>query len=169
MSSPRNDSADTSDDPTMAEIMAAIELIYAGERDLARTRLEGIWSRMGRDPDAFHMCVLSHFMADVQDDVRQELAWDLRALSAADRLSDVRVQELHPSLTVAGFLPSLHLNVADAFFRSGDLGSTGKHLGICVDLKTGLSNSPFDCLTRRGIEGLAMRLAMTCDDSVSSE
>lgn len=114
--------------------MAAIELIYAGERDLARTRLERIWAQLGRDPDPFHVCVLSHFMADVLDDVRQELAWDLRALSAAEHLSDFRVQKLHRSLTISGFLPSLHLNVADVAFRQGDLESAKKHLGICHDL-----------------------------------
>lgn len=168
MTSPRHVSVDTPNDPTMAEIMAAIELVYAGERYLARTRLEWIWSRMNGDSDAFHVCVLSHFMADVQDDVGQELAWDLRALGAADQLSDVRVQELHPSLTVAGFLPSLHLNVADAFFRSGDLESARKQLRICIDLKAGLSGSPFDALTRRGIESLATRLSMVCDSPLCS-
>lgn len=158
MTATRKEPRGKRDDPTMAEIMAAIELIYAGDSDLARNRLEEIWSRVGRDSDAFHVCVLSHFMADVQDDVSQELIWDLRALGAADALSDVRVQELHPSLTVAGFLPSLHLNVADAFYRSGDFGSAKKHLGICLDLQGGLSDSPFDSLTRRGIEGLVLRL-----------
>jgi hypothetical protein len=97
-------------------------------------------------------------MADVQDDVRQELAWDLRALRAAEHLSDFRVQRLHPSLTAAGFLPSLHLNVADAWLRLGDFECAQKHLGICQSLKAGLSGSPYDSMTRRGIEDLALRL-----------
>ena len=37
------------------------------------------------------VCVLAHSMADVQDDVRQELVWDQRALAAADPLTDDRV------------------------------------------------------------------------------
>lgn len=58
---------------------------------------------------------------DLQEDALQELDWDLRALNAAGKLTDERVQKFHPSLTVAGFLPSLHLNVADSAFRAGDL------------------------------------------------
>jgi hypothetical protein len=158
MASPQDVGRETPDDPTMTEIMAAIELIYAGERDLARTRLERTWALLGRDPDPFHVCVLSHFMADVQDDVRQELAWDLRALSAAEHLSDFRVQKLHRSLTISGFLPSLHLNVADASFRLGDIEPAKKHLGICLDLVAGLSESPYNSMIRGGIEDLALRL-----------
>jgi hypothetical protein len=158
MTLPQDVGGETSDDPTMTEIMGAIELIYAGERELARSRLERIWALLSRDPDPFHVCILSHFIADVQDDVRQALAWDLRALSAAAHLSDFRVQKLHQTLTVAGFLPSLHLNVADASFRLGDLESAKKHLGICLDLEAGLSESPYDSMTRRGIEDLTLRL-----------
>lgn len=32
-------------------------------------------------------------MADVQDDVREELAWDLRALQAADLITDGRAAQ----------------------------------------------------------------------------
>jgi hypothetical protein len=32
-------------------------------------------------------------MADVQDDVHQELIWDQRALAAADRLTDARLAQ----------------------------------------------------------------------------
>lgn len=121
MTSPKDEMGDQPSDGNMARIMAAIELSYAGQRDLAPTEFERIWASLARDPDSFHVCVLSHFMADLQDDVRLELEWDLRALDAASQLTDARVQELHPSLTVAGFLPSLHLNVADACFRAGRL------------------------------------------------
>ena len=90
-----------------------------------------------------------------------ELEWDLRALDAAANLTDARVQEIHPSLSVAGFLPSLHLNVADASFRAGDAATARRHLDICLALEASLSDSPFDALTRKGIENLSRRLAAT--------
>lgn len=44
----------------------------------------------GERGDPLHVCVLAHSMADVQDDVHQELVWDQRALAAADLLTDDR-------------------------------------------------------------------------------
>lgn len=159
MISQANEGAQSPTDPFMAKIMAAVALLYAGDLGPARTELESLWSCLGPYPDAFHVCVLSHFIADLQGDVRQELEWDLRALHAAEELTDERVRQLHPSLSVAGFLPSLHLNVADAAFRAGDLETARRYLEICLELEAGLSDSPFDTLTRKGIEGLALRLA----------
>jgi hypothetical protein len=59
-------------------------------------------------------------MADVRDDPAGELEWDLRALYAADSLSDERVQEHHGSLAVQGFYPSLHLNLGEDYRKMGD-------------------------------------------------
>ncbi|MDH4442230.1 MAG: hypothetical protein QE284_17820 [Rhizobium sp.] len=75
----------------MAKIMAAIELVYAGDPGQAQAEFHSIWSSIGQDPDALHVCVLSHFMADLQEDVLQELDWDLRALDAAGTPTDERV------------------------------------------------------------------------------
>jgi hypothetical protein len=44
-------------------------------------------------------------MADVQDDVRQELVWDQRALAAADLLTGARVAQAGVMLPVAGLVP----------------------------------------------------------------
>ncbi|MFN3807401.1 hypothetical protein [Asticcacaulis sp.] len=145
----------------MADIMSAIEHIHAGERSRARSELEALWSSLGKDPDALHVCVLSHFLADLQDDVLQELKWDIRALQSAGQLTDDRLREFHPSLSVAGFLPSLHLNLADAYFRSGDLESAQMHLKTCYAVEAGLSDSSYDTLTRKGIANLAARLRST--------
>lgn len=103
-------------------------------------------------------------MADLQEDVSQEPDWDLRALNAAGKLTDERLQRFHPSLTVARFLTSLHLNVADSAFRAGDLEMAQRHLKTCIELDPGLSASPFDALTRNGIKTLVSRLASTCPE-----
>jgi len=50
-----------------------------------------VWTEIGgEDGDPFHVCALAHSMADVQNDVHEELLWDLRALAAADLLTDER-------------------------------------------------------------------------------
>jgi hypothetical protein len=59
-------------------------------------------------------------MADAQDDPTHELAWDLRALEAAQRCSEAEASAYHESLSMAGFMPSLHLNLADVYRRLGD-------------------------------------------------
>jgi hypothetical protein len=64
----------------------------------------------------------------VQEDLAEELRWDLRALAAADELTDRRAREHHHSLAVAGFYPSLHLNLADVHRRLGDEERARDHL-----------------------------------------
>jgi hypothetical protein len=75
-----------------------------------------------------HVCVLAHVMADVQDDVHQELVWDQRALAAADALTDERATQAGVALPVAGWYPSLHLNLAECYRTLGDLHRAREHL-----------------------------------------
>ena len=59
-------------------------------------------------------------MADTQDDPADELAWDLRALSAADglrRASRARPEHAGSALAVRAFYPSLHLNLAADYVK----------------------------------------------------
>ncbi|QDQ10297.1 hypothetical protein [Streptomyces spectabilis] len=105
------------EDAVMTRIGQAVMLQHAGDREEARTRFLAIWSEIGEDGDALHRCTLAHYMADTQDDPADELAWDLRALSAADELTDQRVGAHHHSLAVRGFYPSLHLNLAADYVK----------------------------------------------------
>ncbi|HEX3898730.1 MAG TPA: hypothetical protein VHW74_06115 [Mycobacteriales bacterium] len=52
-------------------------------------------------------------MADVRDDVTEELAWDLGALAAADALTEVRAADGGMSGPVSAFYRSLHVNLGD--------------------------------------------------------
>lgn len=47
----------------------------------------------GEQGDPLHVCTLTHAIADVQDDVHEELVWDQRALAAADLLTDARATQ----------------------------------------------------------------------------
>jgi hypothetical protein len=94
----------------------------------ARAALARLWDEVGPDGDPFHRCAIAHTLADLQDDVRDELAWDLRALAAADALTDDRVAAGGVATTAAGFYPSLHLNLADAHRRLGDHERAAHHV-----------------------------------------
>lgn len=106
-------------DPTMETIGRAVELGRAGDVDTARLQLVDLWQEVGPSGDPFHRCTLAHYLADLYDHPAEALIWDIRALDAAAPLSDERAQAHHQSLQVAGFYPSLHLNIADNLRRLG--------------------------------------------------
>ena len=80
-------------DPVMTQIAQAQELASSGNRAGARSAFQKMWEEISAAPDALHIVSLAHYMADVQDDPAQGLCWDLRALDAADSLTDARAQE----------------------------------------------------------------------------
>jgi len=122
-------------DPTIARIGEGVELHHQrGQREAARDLFTRIWDDIGGgDGDPLHVCVLAHAMADVQDEVHDELAWDLRALAAADLITDERVAQAGVTLSVAGLYPSLHVNVGDCYRKLGDFDRAREHLQLARD------------------------------------
>lgn len=147
-------------DPTMARIGQAVELHHGqGQREAARDLFARIWDDIGGEQgDPLHVCVLAHSMADVQDDVHQELMWDLRALAAADLVTDERVAEAGVPLSVAGLYPSLHLNLADCYRKLGDLDRAREHLRQARAEIGALGDDGYGRLIRGGLERLAEQL-----------
>lgn len=96
--------AESKPDSTMIRIGEGIELNHRGERAAARELFTQVWHEIGEDGDQLHQCALAHSMADVQEDVREELLWDLRALAAADGLTDERAARAGVTSPVAGLL-----------------------------------------------------------------
>ncbi|MFD9790155.1 hypothetical protein ACFWXK_04305 [Streptomyces sp. NPDC059070] len=105
---------EASEDVVMTRIGQALMLLHGGDREEARNRFGVIWAEIGEHGEPLHRCTLAHYMADAQDDAGDELAWDLRALSAADALGRERRQT---SLAVRAFYPSLHLNLAADYLK----------------------------------------------------
>ncbi|OLT47683.1 hypothetical protein BJF85_14875 [Saccharomonospora sp. CUA-673] len=106
-------------DPTMEAVIAAVSAGRDGDVDTARRDLLRLWARIGVTGDPFHRCTVAHYLADLYDDPAESLMWDVRALDAADALTDRRARRHHGSLRVAGFYPSLYLNLADDLRRLG--------------------------------------------------
>jgi hypothetical protein len=127
----------------------------AGDIATARQKLLNIWSTIGATGDPLHRCSLAHYMADLCEDPAQALAWDIRALDAADSLTDQRVQEHHTALQVAGFYPSLHLNLADNYRRLGSFEAATEHINAAHEHAQNLPQDAYGAMLRTAIEQVA--------------
>jgi hypothetical protein len=139
----------------MTEITAAAAVLQSGDRAGARARLESVWSRIAGDPEPVHECVLSHYMADVQDDPAEELTWDLRALDAALRCTDADARRHGQTFSVVAFMPSLHASLAGDYLKLGDVTRSREHLDAAQSFESALADDSYGQLIRSGIERLS--------------
>ncbi|NBE95529.1 tetratricopeptide repeat protein [Nonomuraea sp. KC401] len=148
------------DDPTMTRIGQGVELHHhQGQREAARDLFAQIWDDIGGEQgDPLHVCVLAHSMADVQDDVQEELLWDLRALAAVGQVTDERVAQAGVPFSAAGLYPSLHLNVGECYRKLGDPDRAREHLQQARDTIGALGDDEYAQLIRSGLERLAEQL-----------
>lgn len=148
------------DDPTLTRIGEAVQLHHhRGERDAARHLFAQIWDDIGgEDGDPLHVCVLAHSMADVQDDVHDELTWDLRALAAADLVTDERIGGAGVALPAAGLYPSLHLNVSACYHKLGDPDRAREHLQQARSMVGALGDDEYGKLIKDGVTRMAGQL-----------
>jgi hypothetical protein len=143
-------------DATLARIGEGVALHHhQGRPEAARDLFAQIWAEIGGERgDPLHICVLAHAMADVQDDVHQELLWDQRALAAADLLTEDRVAQAGVALPVAGLYPSLHLNLADCHRKLGDLDRAREHLELARTGIGALADDDYGRLIKGGLDRL---------------
>ncbi|MGW0250403.1 hypothetical protein ACWDYH_27620 [Nocardia goodfellowii] len=145
-------SGKTSADSTMDAIMRAVTLGRDGDPERAREGLAEIWASIGPQGDPLHRCTLAHFMADLQPDAAQALAWDIRALDAAAALTNERARQHHATLDVAGFYPSLHLNLADNYRRLGSFEAAQRELDATRTHLHTLGNDPYGATIRTAVD-----------------
>ena len=152
-------------DPTLLRVGHGVQLHHGqGQRAAARHVFAQIWDEIGSEQgDPLHVCVLAHAMADVQDDVHEELVWDQRALTAADQLTDARVAEAGVLLSVAGLYPSLHLNLGECYRKLGDLDRAREHLQRARTGIGALGDDEYGQLIKGGLDRLTQLL--TADHS----
>jgi hypothetical protein len=155
----RDDGEQTEVDAIMARIGHAIALGQQGQRSAARTAFAEIWAEICHDGDPLHRCTLAHHMADVQDDPRDELAWDLRSLAAAESVTDERATAAGATGPVAAFYPSLHLNLGEDYRKLGDVAEARRHLDLGREAAAFLGDDPYASMIKAGLDGLAERLS----------
>ncbi|MGW7047932.1 hypothetical protein ACWGDT_35645 [Streptomyces avermitilis] len=155
-------------DAMMTRIGQVAMLHHAGDREEARGRFLGLWAEIGAGGDPLHRCTLAHYLADTQDDPVDELAWDLRALSAAEELTDERVaehedahedeHEHEDALAVRAFYPSLHLNLAADYVKLGRSDAARSHLRRARGAVGALGDDSYGDGVRAAIGRLELRL-----------
>ncbi|MEV6638203.1 hypothetical protein AB0M54_46540 [Actinoplanes sp. NPDC051470] len=150
-------------DQTLIRIGQGVELHHhRGEREAARLMFAQIWDDIGGEQgDPLHVCVLAHAMADVQDDPRQELTWDQRALTAAALLTEDRVAEAGVAMPVAALYPSLHLNLCECYRKLGDLARAREHLDLARARIGALGDDDYGRLIKDGLDRATQQLAST--------
>jgi hypothetical protein len=140
-------------DPIVTEMMAAVAMAQGGDRAGGRSRLEALLARFEDDPDSFYECVLSHHLADVQDDLADELAWDLRALDSALSCTEARHQA-----SIAGSMASLHASLGYDFLKLRDVARSREHLAEARGFTSHLADDAYGRMVLGGIERLARHL-----------
>lgn len=131
----------------------------AGDVESARSQLLTLWAEIGVSGDGLHRCTLAHYLADLYTDPAQALAWDVRALDAADAVSEQRVQQHHSSLHIDGFYPSLHLNLADNYRRLGSFDAAEQHLNAAREHAPSLPDGQYGEAIGTAIDQLAEVIA----------
>ncbi|MFF6780750.1 hypothetical protein [Streptomyces sp. NPDC012510] len=145
-------------DAMMTRIGQAVMLHHGGDREEARDRLLKLWAEIGEDGPPLHRCTLAHYMADTQDDPDVELAWDLRALSAADELSDGRATDPHDGPAVRAFYPSLHLSLAADYAKLARHDAARSHLRLARCALGSLGDDRYGDAIRAALARLEARL-----------
>ncbi|MBK3579901.1 tetratricopeptide repeat protein [Streptomyces sp. MBT65] len=148
-------------DALLTRIGQIVMLHHGGDREEARDRLLGLWVELGEDGDPLHRCTLAHYLADTQDDPTDELAWDLRALSAADELTDGRDAgdtAREGASAVRAFYPSLHLNLAADYVKLGRSDAARTHLDRARGACAVLADDGYGNGVRAAIGRLELRL-----------
>jgi hypothetical protein len=148
----------------MARIGQGIALGRQGDRVAAPALFSEVWEQIGSGGDAFYRCALAHSMADVQDDPTDELLWDLRALEAADDVTDERLTSAGIAGSVSDFYPSLHLNLGEVYRKLGNREKAREHLERSRAAVGTLGDNDYGKMISEALGRLAGRIQDDQDD-----
>ncbi len=138
------------------DIQAGVGVALGGDRARGRDVLRRCWAGTA-ESDHAQRCVLAHYLADLEDDVDAEVAWDERAIAA---FAHVRDADLKPVgiPAAASLAPSLHLNLGDGYLRQGNPRPAHDQLVAGLAALDALPDDGYGAMIRRGLTGLGERL-----------
>ncbi|MFI8193679.1 hypothetical protein ACIF8T_33710 [Streptomyces sp. NPDC085946] len=148
-------------DAVLTRIGQVVMLHHAGDREEARHRFLDLWTEIGEHGDPLHRCTLAHYLADTQDDPADELAWDLRALTAAEEAAGpggAAAAGYDAVPAVRALYPSLHLNLAADYVKLGRREAARTHLRRARGAAHALADDPYGDGVRAAIRSLESRL-----------
>lgn len=140
------------------EILDAVGTALQGDRSEGQRRLLACWE--GAAPgDHAQRCVLAHYLADLEPELDDEIAWDEHALAAfafvgASELAVIGIP------AAAGMAPSLHLNLGDGYLRAGRLRQAREQWEAGRQASSALPDDGYGALIRAGLMRLGERLAV---------
>lgn len=103
-------------------------------------------------------CVIAHYLADQQDSLEAEIAWDERALEVFPSIPDDGLAVIGvPS--AAGFEPSLRLNLGDGYLRAGRIADARTQVDLARAVARELPPDGYGAMIRGGIERLGERIS----------
>ncbi|MEH0542882.1 hypothetical protein QA802_07330 [Streptomyces sp. B21-105] len=140
----------TAPDALLTRIGQVVMLHHGGDREEARSRLLDLWTELGEGGDPLHRCTLAHYLADTHDDPLDELAWDLRALTAAE--------EHAGSAQARALYPSLHLNLAEDYVKLGRAEAARTHVRRARGAAVALVDDSYGNGVRAAISRMELRL-----------
>ncbi|MFJ9740912.1 hypothetical protein [Streptomyces sp. NPDC101166] len=145
-------------DSLLTRIGQVVMLHHGGDREEARRRLLDLWTELGEGGDPLHRCTLAHYLADTQDDPFDELAWDLRALTAAE--------DPDASVEVRALFPSLHLNLAADYAELGRSEAARSHIRRARRTAGVLGDDSYGDGVRAAISRMELRLGEGASDDL---
>jgi hypothetical protein len=144
------------------EILEAVGVALSGDRVRGPTLLGACWDGTG-DAEHGQRCVIAHYLADLQSDVDDEVAWDERALREHGDVADGDLAEIGiPS--ARGMAPSLHLNLGDGYLRQGRVREARGQLHLALAQVDALGDDAYGAMIRKGLAGLQDRIQATAAD-----
>lgn len=150
----------THPDPVMETVTRAVGQWHeSGNAAPARERLLILWAEIGVLGDAFHRCILAHYLADLYDDPAEALIWDIRALDAADAVTAQGSGAVQHGFNIVSFRPSLHLNIADNLRRLGSFTAAAAHLEAATHDMNLLAEDTYGGLIRDGMKQVSESIA----------
>ena len=137
-------------------ILNAVQVSMGGDRIRGKDLLAACWASTDNDDHA-QRCVLAHYLADLQDNLDEEIRWDETALSEYQHVGETGLAAIGIA-SAAGLAPSLHLNVGDGYARRGDLSAARRELDAGLACVATLGDDGYGTMIRKGLAGLAERL-----------
>lgn len=119
----------------------------AGRLAEAKSLFEQAWEIAGDD---YERCIAAHYLARHQDGPEPTLHWNAECLRYADLVGDERV---------AGFYPSLYLNMGHSYEQLGEREKAEEYYRAAQAHLTDLPEGPYGDMIRDGVARGLERLA----------
>lgn len=144
------------------EVQALVDAVAAHDSGdpIAARMLRGLTSTKGESTeDQMVRCVAYHYLADAQQDLREELRCDQRALEIAEAIEDkgTTLEVGTTTVSLASFMPSLYLGVAAGHAALGDLDAARQHAHKGRAAAMALPDTPHTRMTVAALERMLAR------------